>query len=292
MDVLVIGGTGTVGSLVVKGLVERGAEPRVMSRSPESAEEGGPSGAEYVHGDLSSPKTLPSVFEGMEKLYLLTPVHPSEATLGINAVRAAEQAGLKHIVFHSIHDVEAAPEPLYHDAKIQITEALGESGIDSTLIRPNNFYQNDLLLEQLIMKQGAYPQPIGRVGLNRVDVRDVADAAVNALLEPGHEGKTYPVVGPDTLTGPDVAEIYSRHLPHEVQYGGDDLDTWAQKIGVEMPDWLVEEFRLNYQFFQEEGLRATREELDHQREVLGHEPRPFEPFVEEVVAKWTESAPA
>jgi uncharacterized protein YbjT (DUF2867 family) len=140
------------------------------------------------------------------------------------------------------------------------------------------------------MEHGVYAQPIGRVGLNRVDVRDVADAAVHALLESGHEGKVYPVVGPDTLTGPDVAAIYSRHLFHEVRYGGDDLEAWAQKIGVEMPDWAVEEFRLNYQFFQEKGLRASKEELDHQRENLGHEPRPFDSFVEEVVAQWLQES--
>lgn len=287
MDILVIGGTGTVGSRVVDGLVDRGIEPRVMTRSPDSARTDGPSDATYVEGNLADPETLPPVFEGMEKLYLLTPLHPKEATLGRHAVEAAEEAGIRHVVYHSIHDVEAAPEPQYHDAKIQIANALRVRGIDATLIRPNNFYQNDLLFRGPIMEQGVYPQPIGTVGLNRVDVRDVADAAVNALLEPGHEGKVYPVVGPDTLTGPDVAATYSRHLPHDVRYGGDDLNAWAQKVGAEMPDWVVEDFRLNYEFFQEKGLQASKEELDHQTEVLGHEPRSFDAFVKELTATWS-----
>lgn len=50
------------------------------------------------------------------------------------------------------------------------------------------------------MQYGVYPQPIGTRGLNRVDVRDIADCAVNALTKSGYEGETYEVHGPDTLT--------------------------------------------------------------------------------------------
>ncbi|WP_263789957.1 SDR family oxidoreductase [Salinibacter sp.] len=286
-DVLVIGGTGTVGSAVVRRLVDRGAKPRVMTRSPESAREDGPETAQYAYGDLTEPETLPPLFEGVEKLYLLTPLHPNEAKLGICAVEAAEESSVSRVVYHSIHNVEADPAPRYHEAKMKVTDSLRESDLGVTLIRPNNFFQNDLLFREPIMEKGVYPQPIGNVGLNRVDVRDIADAAVNALLEPGHEGKTYPVVGPDTLTGPEVAETYSRHLPHQVRYGGNDLGAWTEQAGEMLPEWVVGDFQRNYQFFQEQGLRASREELDHQSEVLGREPRPFDSFVQEVVARWS-----
>jgi uncharacterized protein YbjT (DUF2867 family) len=54
-------------------------------------------------------------------------------------------------------------------------------------------------------------------GLNRVDVRDIAECAVNAFKKPGHEGRVYPVHGPDALTGEDIAGTCGRHLGREVR---------------------------------------------------------------------------
>jgi uncharacterized protein YbjT (DUF2867 family) len=53
--------------------------------------------------------------------------------------------------------------------------------------------------------------------LNRVDVRDIAECAVNAFKKPGHEGRVYPVHGPDALTGEDIAGTCGRHLGREVR---------------------------------------------------------------------------
>jgi len=44
------------------------------------------------------------------------------------------------------------------------------------------------------------------------------------VTEAGHYGQTYPVVGPDVLTGDSITAIYARHLERDVRYGGDDLD--------------------------------------------------------------------
>ena len=69
MRILVIGGTGTVGTEVVRALTDRGAKVRVMTRTL-----GAHSGAEYVAGSLESPETLGSAFDRVSKVYLLTPL--------------------------------------------------------------------------------------------------------------------------------------------------------------------------------------------------------------------------
>jgi uncharacterized protein YbjT (DUF2867 family) len=171
-------------------------------------------------------------------------------------------------------------------SKIPIEKAVQASGLGWTILRPNNFFQNDFWFQEAVTKYGIYPQPIGKKGLSRVDVRDIADAAVNALTGPGHDGKIYGLNGLDALTGDDVARVYARHLGREVRYAGDDLDAWAAETRKTTPDWLLNDFRIMYQFFQEYGFRASAADLAEQRKVVGHDPRRFEVFVSEIAPHW------
>ena len=141
------------------------------------------------------------------------------------------------------------------------------------------------------MQHGVYPQPIGGKGLNRVDARDIAECAVNALMKPGHEGRVYPVHGPDALTGEDAAKVYSRHLGKEVRYAGDDLDAWAEQVKYLLPEFLVPELRIMYQFFQKFGATAAAADLERQQRILGRKPRSFDDFVKETITQWKGALP-
>jgi uncharacterized protein YbjT (DUF2867 family) len=121
--------------------------------------------------------------------------------------------------------------------------------------------------------------------LSRVDVRDIAQAAVNALTEPGHEGQTYPLVGPDVLTGEATAAVYSRHLDREIRYGGDDLQTWAEQARAALPDWMVRDLCAMFEHFQRHGLVATDADLAAVRRALGREPLRFEDFAAELAGQ-------
>jgi uncharacterized protein YbjT (DUF2867 family) len=151
---------------------------------------------------------------------------------------------------------------------------------------PNNFFQNDLGLRQALLEYGVYAQPLGSLGLSRVDARDIADAIVVAAMDDGHAGQRYALVGPEVLDGPQTAAIWARVLGREVRYGGDDLEAWAAQMRAFMPAWLIEDLRIMYAFFQREGLRASAEDLARQALVLAHPPRRFEDFVRETAAAW------
>jgi len=167
-----------------------------------------------------------------------------------------------------------------------VEKAIKESGIAYTILRPNNFFQNDLWLKSAIMQYSVYPQPIGGKGVNRVDVRDIADCAVNALMQSGHEGQTYEVHGPDTLTGEGIAGIYSKHLGREVRYSGNDLDVWGEKVKNMMPEFMIPEMRIMYEFFQDNGMVATKDDLEKMQKLLGKKPRTFDEFVKEITVEW------
>jgi uncharacterized protein YbjT (DUF2867 family) len=285
MKHLVLGGTGTVGSGVVRGLLEKGETVRVLTRSAERAK-ALPKGAQFVIGDLADPDTYEKIFVDYENLFLLTANSPTDLMEGLAAVNEARRTKARRVVHLSIHDVEKAPEAPHFASKIAIEAALKESGLAYTILRPNNFFQNDYWWKDALLQYGVYPQPIGDVGISRVDTRDIAEAAVRALTESGHTGKTYAVVGPDALTGTDCAARFSKALGKKIVYGGNDLVAWAKSARAFMPAWAVYDYALMYASFQKKGLKATPAQLGQTRTILGHAPRAFDDFVKETAAAW------
>lgn len=285
MKVLVTGGTGTVGSQVVRELVARKVEVQVLTRSADKAK-GLPAGAQAVTGDLLDPGTVRTVFRGMDGVFLLTTVSTTETHEGLMALNGARLSGVKRLVYMSVHRVEEAPHLPHFGSKLPIETVVKSSGIPYTLLRPNNFFQNDYWFKEAILQYGVYPQPIGDMGLSRVDVRDIAEAAAITLTSSGHEGQTYNLVGPEMHTGQSTAEVWSRALGKPIAYGGNDLDAWEQQSLQYLPAWMVFDFRLMYQFFQEHGLKATPEDIERQTRLLGHPPRRFEDFAQETARVW------
>jgi uncharacterized protein YbjT (DUF2867 family) len=291
MKILVICGTGTVGSQVVANLLKRNADVRVMTSSPEKVRTL-PAGTEGVVGNLKDKDSLGNVFKGVERAFLLTPISQTETEEGLNAVQAAKSAGVKRIVFMSVYRLEDIPDAPHFAGKVPIEKAVKESGIPYTIIRPNSFYQNDYWLKDPIMQYGIYPQPIGNVGVHRVDVRDIAEAAVNALLNDGHTAKTYSLVGPDLMTGESGAKTFGKYLEKEIVYAGDDLDKWAEQAKMMLPEWMVNDFRVMLMHFQTKGFIATPEHHAETERILGRKPRSFETFANEASTAWKQEAKA
>jgi uncharacterized protein YbjT (DUF2867 family) len=286
MKTLVIGGTGQVGSMVVAGLLKQGTAVRVMSHSPEKLKKL-PAGVEGVRADLDDADSLPAAFDKIDSVFLLCKAIPGETEEGLNAVSAAKAARIKKIVYMSLFMPKGSEQivPLFR-SKVPIEKAVRESGIPYTILRPNNFFQNDLWLKDAIMQYAVYPTPLGGKGVNRVDVRDIADCAVNALTKSGYEGRTYEVIGPDTLTGESIAGIYTKYVGRQIRYAGDDLDAWAEKAKTMMPDFMVADFRIMFRYFQDYGMIATKDQLENMQKLLGKKPRTFDAFVKEITAAW------
>lgn len=285
MRILVTGGTGTVGSAVARELLARGQEVHVLTRD---AKKGGalPTGAKAVVGDLLDVGTIRSAFAGMDGLFLLNSVSTTEAHEGLLAINGAMLGGVRKIVYLSVHNVTDAAYLPHFGAKIGIEEAIRRCGLTWTILRPNNFYQNDYWYKQAILEYGVYPQPLGSKGVARVDVRDIAEAAAIALTQPGHDGKTYDLAGPTAWTGKATAELWSTTLRRTIAYAGEDMDAWEKQNAQWIPAWMAFDFRRMYEHFQKNGLKATPEALATMTKLLGHPPRDFETFVRETAAAW------
>jgi uncharacterized protein YbjT (DUF2867 family) len=286
MRILVTGGTGTVGSHVVRELLVRNAEVSVLTRDASKVK-GVNASVKLVEGDLGDPGTVRRIFRGFDAVFLLIAVSPTEATEGMMAINGMRLAGPDRIVYMSVHQADRLAWLPHFGSKVGIEEALKASGIDYSVLRPNNFFQNDYWYKQALLQQGVYPQPLGSAGVSRVDVRDIAEAAAITLTEDGHSGATYDLVGPDELTGPRTAEIWSRALGLSITYGGDDLDAWENQSLRYLPASMAFDFRCMYEAFQRQGLKGSTEAIARETKLIGHPPRSFESFARETAVAWT-----
>jgi uncharacterized protein YbjT (DUF2867 family) len=289
MKVLVIGGTGTVGSQAVAQLINKGADVRVMTSKEENLQKL-PAGVEGVVGNLNDEESLNKVFNGVDRVFIITPVSQTETEKGLAAVNAARKAEVKRIVYLSVHRLEDIQEAPHFSSKIPIENAIKSTGIEYTILRPNSFFQNDYWFQQPMLEYGVYPNPIGNTGVSRVDVLDIAEAATNALLEDGFTGKTYSLVGPDVNTAGDTAATFSKYLGKEIKYSGNDLEAWGVSAKQMLPEWMIDDFKIMFKHFQDKGLIATDEDHKQTKEILHREPHSFDSFAKNVAEQWKKSS--
>jgi uncharacterized protein YbjT (DUF2867 family) len=286
LKILVTGATGHVGSEVVKELQKRKADVRVLVRKQETT---ALQGVQVMVGDLLDPVSVEKALHGVDKLYLLNAVTPDELTQGLIAYDLARKLKLKHIVYHSVFRVEHFKDVPHFASKLAIESALREFDVPFTVIRPNYFFQNDASLKDPLTKAGIYPMPLGTVGISAVDIRDIAEATAIALTSDDHLGKTYNLNGPELLSGPKVASIWSGLLGKEIRYPGDNMDAVEAQMREHAPSWSAFDIRMMFEGYLERGFAAERGDLETLTELLGHSPRRYEDFARETMLAWQQS---
>lgn len=288
MNVLLIGGTGVVGSEILKKLLENNQHHlQVLTTSPEKAK-AMPNGVEPFVGNLEDLDSVEKAFQGIDAVFMLNQHTLNEVKQGLNAVELAIKANVKKIVFQSIHLTRQAPHVDHFYSKVVIEDAIINSGLNYVFISPNNFYQNDAnYFKQPITDYKLYVQPLGNVGVSRVDVRDIAEAVVNVLNTDRFDGKNIALVGPEELTGISTAAILSEKLGYQINYIGDNLEQFKESLYPFVPEWQVDDWAEMYGFFQKKGLRASTQELQLLTEVLGHEPRSYRHYLDDYIQEFT-----
>jgi uncharacterized protein YbjT (DUF2867 family) len=285
MKILVTGGTGTVGKEVVKALLRRGASVHVLTRNKEAKL---PDGAEVAIGDLRDPVSVAEAIKGVDELFLLIGNVADEFTQALTAYGLSKKAGLKHMTYLSVYKADQFLEVPHFAAKYAVEEAIRGGGMPYTILRPGYFTQNERWLKPVLTGPGVYPIPAGNQGLAVVDVRDIAEAAAISLTEEGHQGKTYDLVSSEMLSGPDAAATWSKLLSKEITYAGhgdfDGFEAQLRKTG--RPSWLAYDLRVMFQGYLERGCNNTEYQTARFAALLGHQPRTYSSFAEELVKEW------
>lgn len=272
MTILVTGATGRVGRHVVDQLVKRNADVRVLVRDPSKADF--PAKVQVSQGDLLDLDALRSAFVGVRTLFLLNAVAGDEFTQAIITLNIAREAGVERVVYLSVFDADRAVNVPHFAVKSGAERMLGTMGFSATILRPAYFIDNEVMIKDVIINHGVYPMPIGSKGVAMVDARDIAEVAAIELVRRDLAMEKLPsetinLVGPDTLTGADLAAIWSETLGRPVAYGGDDPSGFEQNLANIMPKWMAYEMRLMAERYVSDGMIPEAGDVDRLKQLLG-----------------------
>jgi len=277
--ILVTGATGNVGSILIPSLTSLGADVRALTRDESKAQGLKDAGIEVVVGDLEQPDTLDAAFRGVDKVLLITPPNPNQVIQTKNGIEAAKRTGSPFIVRLSAGALKEEMPGALPPISVQHAETdpmLKASGLPYNIIRPHFFMQNTMMAAQTVASEGAVYMAFkdGKVGM--IDVRDVADVAVKVLTEDGHEGKTYNLTGPASISFHDVAAALSQALGKQVNYVNVPLAAAHEAmIGMGLPEWIADAFGKYFEVFSEGHGDFTTHDVE---KVTGNTPRSYETF--------------
>lgn len=276
--IVITGATGQVGGEVLRRLLQRDVPVRALVRDSAKAEADAVrrSGVETVEGDFAEPETLDRALEGADTMFLQCANVPEQVELESNAVDAAVRAGVRRVVKLSILGAQAGSPVPFRDWHGRIEERLKDSGTGFTLLRPNFFMQS---LPGLIGADGNIYAPTGDGRVGWVDIRDIAEVAARTLKEEGHEGETYTITGPDSLSMAEVAEKLSEATGREIRHV--DVSSgvaWERMVSSGMPEWFAEALLALYAAIRQGGLDVVTGTVAR---VGGTEPRTFAEYARE-----------
>ncbi len=287
MTILVTGATGNIGALVIQHLVNRGADVRALVRDPSKANF--PAGVAVVKGDFLDVDSLRSAFDGVSTLFLLNALVPDEFTQALIALNAARSAGIERIVYLSVIHADVYVNVPHFAGKFGVERMIEQMGINATILRPAYFIQNDLTIKDVITGYGVYPRPVGDRGLAMIDVRDIAEIAALELLRREQAAQPLPLtrinlVGPETLTGADIAAIWSDVLGRTINYGGGDTAAFEQNLKQFMPPWMAYDMRMMGERFLTDGMLPEDSDVERLTAMLGRPLRSYRDFALETAA--------
>jgi uncharacterized protein YbjT (DUF2867 family) len=275
--ILITGGSGNVGTELVRILRARGIPFRAMVRSPDAVHKMAPrAGVEVIAGDFNDPATIERALTGINRAFLLTPSSEQAEAQQSTFVEAARRAGVQHIVkLSQLAAAEDSPVRFlrYHAA---IERAIRASGLQYTFLRPNLFMQGFLGFRHSIIAEGKFFVAAGDAEISAIDVRDIAAVAAAALTGEGHVGRTYDLTGPEALTHREMAERLSAALGRRVEFVDVPPDVMrGALIGVGLPVWQAEGLVEDYAHYRRGEASAVTSGV---RDGAGTAPRTFSDF--------------
>jgi uncharacterized protein YbjT (DUF2867 family) len=219
--------TGQIGSRLIRELLDRDQEVRVIVRDVSRLDGRVREQAETVSGSHDDPAVLDKALPGAEALFWLVPPNPQAPSARahyLHFARAGAAAVARHGVGHVVGVSSAghgfpAPAGVLSAAFAMDAELSTSGAAYRALSMP--FYMENLLRQlDTIRGQGAfYLTCAGDLPLASIATRDIAGTAAGLLTDLSWAGQeNLPVFGPDRLTPDGMAEVISQELGRPVSY--------------------------------------------------------------------------
>lgn len=269
---LIVGGTGKTGRRVAEKLAAQGVAIRVASRSGETC------------FDWNDKSTWGAVLEGVSAAYVT--YYPDlavpEAPLAIQEFASlAAERGVQRLVLLSGRGEEEAQ---------RCERIVLDTNPAWTVVRASWFNQNfseGFFLDPL--RDGVLALPAGTVGEPFVDAEDIADVAVAALTETGHEGQIYEVTGPRLMTFAQAVDEIARAAGRDLRYVQIPIDEFVRGMREQqIPEQVVSLTRYLFDTVLD-GRNAST--TDGVQRALRRAPRDFADYARDTAATGVWAAP-
>jgi uncharacterized protein YbjT (DUF2867 family) len=277
--ILVTGANGNVGRELVRTLVAKGVAVRALVRPTGTEAQPLPAGVHAVAGDLNDPAGLDPALKSADGLFLLPGYADMPGILG-----RARKAGVKHVVQLSGMSADGP------DTDNAITRYMAESeravrdcGIAWTIVRPAAFMTNAFRWLPQLRAGDVLRLPFAHVRTATIDPADIAEVAALALVTRHHEGRTYPVSGPQSLTPADQVAILGRALGRNLRFEAQPDDEARTEMSKSTPAQYVDAF---FRFYVDGTLDESKV-LPTVQAVTGRPPRTFAQWAADHVSEFS-----
>jgi len=241
-EILIIGGTGNIGTPLVDLLKGSDQSYRVLVRSDENEAKMASAGVPTVRAELGDWPSIDAALEGVSTIFLLSAPSPVMSDLHEGLIDRAKSADVRKIVRLSAEPANYSKGLPMYEQHSEVDDYLVASGLDYVILRPHYFMQNIPQMHATFMKdQGMFAQYMGDSRIPMVDARDIAKAALAGLTSDAFNGKVHIITGPQSISFEDVATAFSKSLDKEISYV--NLSYEEQKVGLEAygtPEMIVQ----------------------------------------------------
>jgi uncharacterized protein YbjT (DUF2867 family) len=288
--ILVTGATGANGSEVVRRLSARGIPVRALVRNMAKASRlSSLPGVEIAAGDMARAETLAQPLQGIDKAMLISSSDPAMLDVQSNFINAAKKAGVAYIVKLSGIIPDSNSPFRFARMHAEIERRLESSGLAFTNLRAGEFMHSYFRQVPSIISSGAMYLPMEDAKIASIDIGDIAETAIAALTNPGHEGKNYPITGPEALSMAEVAQKLTVAAGKPIRYVNISPDDAKKaQLAAGMPPYLVEALA---ELFAERRKGKESHVSPIIKTVFGFQPTGFDDFAKRNAAIFRGEAP-
>jgi NAD(P)H dehydrogenase (quinone) len=280
---LVTGATGNLGRLTLELLLERLPAEQLagLSRTPDRAADLAERGVDVRQGDYFDYPSLVQAFTGVDKLLLISAqAFTDRNAQHFNAIAAAKQAGVKHVIYTAIQrDEELGINQVgVTESDVFAEQALRASGLAYTILRNPMYLDNFEIYVGTDPYQQGIRAPHGEGTMAPALLRDLAAANVAVLTQDGHENKTYTLNGSEAASFQDIAatlsEIHGKTVPYLPVGVEEHLESYLQKdvpppVAEFLTAWVVGV-----------GLGSFSKNTDDLERLIGYRPTSYREYLQ------------
>ncbi|HEA22394.1 MAG TPA: SDR family oxidoreductase [Pricia antarctica] len=244
--ILVTGATGQFGSKAIEHLLNKEVNPSEISalvRDASKAKSLIEKGIQIKEGDYTNYNSMVKAFQGIDKLLLVSSNNrdaiENRTAHHKNAIKAAKEVGVKHIVYTSFvrkPGFEDSAIADFQNSHLETERYLKESGIDYTILQ-NGIYAEMILafIGDKVADTKTILFPAGEGNASWVLREELAEAAAKVMISKGHKNKTYTLTNTESVGFKSIAENLSAALGEKIEYKSPNVEEYRailEKAGI------------------------------------------------------------